>query len=56
MLEACTSLVWDSKSGLITGIVDGVKRPINYSGQGISYIPITATTINYSIGGGTIEY
>lgn len=56
VLETCLYLTWDSKSGLVMGEIGGIRRPINYSGQGIGYIPVTDVAISCSIGGGEISY
>lgn len=40
VLEKCTNLSWDSKTGLVTGEIDGIRRPINYSGNSLATIPV----------------
>lgn len=44
--EACRNLVWDSRSGLVTGTVDGVERPIRYTGNGCMAIPVDGAAIS----------
>ena len=38
--EDCEDLIWDSKTGMITGIVKGVRRPINCTGKLMGAIPV----------------
>jgi hypothetical protein len=38
--EACTNIEWDSKTGMVTGLVNSVRRPIYYVGQGMCTIPL----------------
>ena len=44
VLEACSNFKWDSKTGLITGVVDGKERPINFSGTSVGAIPVGAAS------------
>lgn len=45
VLEDCTDLTWDSKSGLVTGTVNGKTRAIRYQGNSIGAIPVTSTPL-----------
>jgi hypothetical protein len=40
LTEAVTDLEWDSKTGMVTGLVNSVRRPIYYVGQGMCTIPL----------------
>jgi hypothetical protein len=57
--EACTSLQWDSKTGMVIAKPSGQSKqvPINFTGNSCGAIPvggITSSTID--IKGGTINY
>lgn len=55
--EACSNIRWDSRVGLITGIVDGVERPVAYSGNALLEIPVGDNTISItSPMGGELKY
>jgi hypothetical protein len=38
--ESCKDIEWDSKSGLVTGVVGSTRRPIAYSGNSLATIPV----------------
>lgn len=40
VLENCVELCWDSKTGLVTGSVNSVVRPIKFTGQSICTLPV----------------
>lgn len=53
VLETCTNLVWDSRTGMVSATVDGKIRPVNYSGVSCGTIPtggiqINLTNLNFS--------
>ena len=63
LLEVCTKIKWDSRTGLITGDVTAnastKNRPINYTGQSYGNIPrggITLSNIYVDIPTGEITY
>ena len=59
ILEACSELEWDSKTGLVTGKPEGEtdRRPIYYSGNSLATIPVGNNTISTSSpAGGVLEY
>lgn len=54
VLETCSGLTWDSKTGIVKGTVNGELRPISYSGNGCVALPVSETSVTVS--GGTIDY
>ena len=38
--ENCKDLIWDSYTGMVTGIVNGIRRPINCVGKLVGAIPV----------------
>ena len=45
ILENCSNLVWDSRTGMVSGTVNGTTRPINYSGTSCGTIPATGVEV-----------
>lgn len=45
VLEDCSNLVWDSRTGMVSGTVNGTTRPINYSGASCGTIPATGMDV-----------
>lgn len=57
ILEDCNEMKWDSKTGLVTGLVDGVRRPVYYSGNSLVEIPVGNNVVSTSSPvGGKLEY
>ena len=46
VLETCTNLVWDSRTGMVSATIDGKTRPVNYSGVSCGTIPTGGIQIN----------
>jgi hypothetical protein len=40
MKENCKDLIWDSYTGMVTGIVNGIRRPVNCVGKLVGAIPV----------------
>lgn len=40
ILEDCTNLTWDSRTGLVTGRIGDIVRPIYYTGNSLISIPV----------------
>lgn len=57
ILEDCNEMKWDSKTGLVTGLINGVRRPVYYSGNSLVEIPVgnNVVSTSYPIGG-KLEY
>lgn len=45
ILEACSDVVWDSSTGMVTGKVSGVRRPIFIKGNARGVLPLGPVTI-----------
>ena len=57
ILEDCSELEWDSKTGLVTGKVNGERRPVYYSGNSLVTIPVGNNTVSVdSLLGGRLVY
>jgi hypothetical protein len=51
--EACSDVEWNSKTGLIVGTVEGVKRAVHFTGQSIHRLPVAEeNNIEYNLTGG----
>lgn len=53
--EACSNVEWNSKTGLVTGEVNSVRRGVRFSGQSICELPL-AKEIPDKAEGETLEY
>jgi hypothetical protein len=40
ILVDCNDLEWNSKTGLVAAEISGKKRPINFSGNSLTTIPV----------------
>jgi phage-related protein len=56
ILEKCSNLSWDSKTGLVTGEINNVRRPVNYSGNSLATIPVGNNALINSNETGTLTY
>ena len=53
--EACSNVEWNSKTGLVTGEVNSVRRGVRFSGQSICELPL-ADEVPEKAEGETLEY
>jgi hypothetical protein len=59
-------LQWDSKTGIVSGLVSGVRKPVPYTGNSLGAIPVggltgssngrTPPSTTLSLNGGTLDY
>jgi hypothetical protein len=50
-----TDLQWDSKTGIVSGLVNGVRKPVPYTGDSLGTIPVGGTS-TLQLNGGTLDY
>lgn len=55
VLEACSDLEWDSKTGIVSGKVNGTRRPVRYSGTSTCGISVGSAK-NINLNGATLKY
>lgn len=49
ILEDCSNLIWNSRTGLIIGTVEGTQRPIKYEGNALARIGRTTYSANHNV-------
>jgi hypothetical protein len=52
---AVIDLQWNSKTGLVTGLVGGVRKAVPYTGNAFGDIPVGGTS-TLQLNGGTLDY
>jgi hypothetical protein len=60
ILENCpigTGLIWDSRTGAVTGIFNGVRRAVRFSGNSLVTIPVSVndSTTMFKVNGTSIN-
>lgn len=55
ILEDCVNLEWDSKTGIVSGEVNGARRPLHYSGTSTCCISVNGAK-NIYLNGATLNY
>ena len=56
LINSTTNLQWDSKTGLVTGIVNGKRVPVPYTGKSYGAVPVGSNISNPLGSSGKVEF